>query len=236
MDKTEEVANNYLAHRGFKHIVFEPDGNVPPDFVVDARIAVEVRRLNQNEITESGFQSLEEVAIPLQMRIRKLLVSLGPPILGASWFVHYSINRPLLPWNHLASKLQACLEEFRDGPRDETLISINVDDCFEVTLLRAGDPHSTFFIAGGYRDDNSGGWVLEETQKNLRLCIEEKARKIAPFRHKYREWWLVLVDQIGYGVCDSDRELFREHLRLEHDWDKIVLVNPLNPQSAFELD
>ena len=78
MDKSEEVANSYLVHLGFESIVFEPDGNVPPDFLVDARIAVEVRRLNQNEVTESGFQSLEEVAIPLQMRIGKLLASLGP--------------------------------------------------------------------------------------------------------------------------------------------------------------
>jgi hypothetical protein len=236
MDKSEEVANSYLVHLGFESIVFEPDGNVPPDFLVDARIAIEVRRLNQNELTDSGFQSLEEVAIPLQMRIGKLLASLDPPNLGASWFVHYSINRPLLPWNQLVSKLRGCLEAFRDDPRGEKPTSIHVDDCLEVRLLRAGDPHPTFFVSGGYSDDDSGGWVLAETQKNLRLCIEEKTLKIAPFRHKYREWWLVLIDRIGYGVPDCDRDLFREHLRLEHGWDRIVLVNPLNPRSAFELD
>jgi hypothetical protein len=235
MDESEKIASSYLANLGFESIVFEPDGNVPPDFLADARIAVEVRRLNQNELTQSGFRSLEEVAIPLQMKIGKLLASLGPANQRASWFVHYSLKRPLLPWDQLAFKLQQCLEEFRDDPRDEKPTSITIDDCLEVKLLRAGDPHSTFFVSGGYHDDDSGGWVLAETQRNLRLCIEEKTRKIAPFRHKYREWWLVLIDRIGYGVSDCDRDLFREHLKLEHDWDRIALVNPLDPRSAFEL-
>ena len=77
--------------------------------------------------------------------------------------------------------------------------------------------------------------MLEETQKNLRLCIEEKTRKIAPYRHKYPEWWLVLVDRIGYGVEACDEQLFREHLKFEHSWDKIVLLSPDNPRWAFEL-
>jgi hypothetical protein len=235
MDDSEKLANSYLANLGFESIVFEPDGNVPPDFLADARIAVEVRRLNQNELTQSGFRSLEEVAIPLQMKIGKLLASLGPANGKASWFVHYSFKRPLLSWDQLAFKLQQCLEALRVDPRNEKLTSITVDDCLEVRLIRAGDPQPTFFVSGGYHDDDSGGWVFEETQKNLRLCLEEKTRKITPFRHKYPEWWLVLIDRIGYGVHDRDRDLFRKHLRLEHDWDRIVLLNPLDPTSAFEL-
>lgn len=235
MDETERIANSYLANLGFESIVFEPDGNVPPDFLADARIAVEVRRLNQNESTQSGFRGLEEVAIPLHMKIRKLLVSLGPAKGRASWFVCPSLKRPLLPWDQLVFKLQQCLEEFRDDPRNEKPTSIRIDDCVELTLIRASDPHPTFFVSGGYSDYDSGGWVLAETQRNLRLIIEEKTRKVAPFRQKYREWWLVLIDRIGYGVSDCDRDLFREHLKLEHDWDRIVLVNPLDPQSAFQL-
>jgi len=50
-DPSETQARRYLEHLGCKDIVYEPDGNVPPDFVVDGRIGVEVRRLNQNEHT-----------------------------------------------------------------------------------------------------------------------------------------------------------------------------------------
>jgi hypothetical protein len=235
MDESESIAGRYLASLGFKSIVFEPDGNIPPDFLADATIAVEVRRLNQNEPTQSGFRGLEEIAIPLQMKIKKLLVSLGPAYPRESWFVRHYFKRPLPPWDQLVFKLRQSLEQFRDGPRNEKPTSVKIDDCIEVKLVRASKPHPTFFVSGGYCDDDSGGWVLAETQRNLRLCVEEKTRKVAPFRHKYREWWLVLIDRIGYGVDDCDRDLFREHLRIEHDWDRIVLVNPLAPQSAFEL-
>jgi len=41
MGLSEEVAEKYLVHLGFKSIDYEKDGNVPPDFVVDDGIAVE---------------------------------------------------------------------------------------------------------------------------------------------------------------------------------------------------
>jgi len=37
----------------------------PPDFSIDSRIAVEVRRLNQHFFTENEVQGLEEHQIPL---------------------------------------------------------------------------------------------------------------------------------------------------------------------------
>ena len=56
MDASEIVAYKYLEYRGFKKIVFEPEGkSTPPDFFVDDRIAVEVRRLNQNEASLPGM-------------------------------------------------------------------------------------------------------------------------------------------------------------------------------------
>ena len=48
MDESERIASEYLATLGFNDIQYEPDGNVPPDFVLNKTIAVEVRRLNQN--------------------------------------------------------------------------------------------------------------------------------------------------------------------------------------------
>jgi len=77
--------------------------------------------------------------------------------------------------------------------------------------------------------------VFSETQKNLRICIEEKTRKIARVRSKYQEWWLILIDFIGYGVDECDRKLYREQLGIDHNWDKIILVNPLNSRLGFEL-
>jgi hypothetical protein len=50
MDDSETVANKYFTHLGFKKIDFEPEGeSKPPDFLVNDRIAAEVRRLNQTK-------------------------------------------------------------------------------------------------------------------------------------------------------------------------------------------
>ena len=58
MNREEKVAREYLMHRGHREIVYEPDGNKTPDFLVARRIAVEVRRSNQNEGIGSGVRGL----------------------------------------------------------------------------------------------------------------------------------------------------------------------------------
>ncbi len=235
MDDSEKAAKNYLAYLGYEGIVYEPDGNVPPDFLVNGRIAIEVRRLNQNEGTESGFRGLEEIAIPLEAKIGNLLVSLGPPKSGSSWFVHYTVRRPVPAWDVLRPAIRRHLLAFRDDRSVGRSTNITVADCIQIELTRASRAHATCFVSGGYSDHDSGGWVFEETQKNLRLCIDEKTLKIAHVRHKYPEWWLILVDRIGYGVDDWDRPLFHKHLGIKHSWDKVILLNPLNHRSAFEI-
>jgi hypothetical protein len=48
MNREEKVAKTYLEKLGLGEVLFEPNGNVPPDFLINGRIAVEVRRLNQH--------------------------------------------------------------------------------------------------------------------------------------------------------------------------------------------
>jgi len=235
MDGSEKAAKDHLVYLGFEGIVYEPDGNVPPDFLVNGTIAVEVRRLNQNEDTGSRFRGLEETAIPLQTRIGNLLKSLGPPKSGFSWFVHYSVRRPVPDWDVLRPAIREYLIAFRDDRLAVRSTTFTVAECIQVELIRASNAHTTCFVSGGYTDHDSGGWVFEETRKNLRLCIAEKTQKIAHVRDKYPEWWLILVDRIGYGVDDCDRQLFHKHLGIKHSWDKVILLNPLNHRSAFEV-
>lgn len=53
MDPTEKHVYAHLVHRGYSDIVYEPDGNIAPDFLLNKRVAVEARRLNQNK--SDGF-------------------------------------------------------------------------------------------------------------------------------------------------------------------------------------
>lgn len=81
----------------------------------------------------------------------------------------------------------------------------------------------------------SGGFILSELNRNIRICVAEKTQKIARVRGRYPCWWLLLVDHIAFGSSDSDREHLRQLLRVDHSWDKIIVVNSLEPTQGYEL-
>lgn len=234
MNESEEAVAVFLSHSGYGDLVFEPDGNVPPDFLVGGRIAVEVRRLNQNEETENGYRGLEEVRIPLREAVARLLPTLGPSIAGESWYVVYRFWRPLPSPGELKKGLQAKLATFLADPANGEK-EFTVGQRFRVELLEAGRPYSDFFVLGGFTDRDSGGFVLSEMSRNIRICVQEKTGKVAAVRSRYPEWWLCLDDHIGYGLGEEDRAQLRTLLRLEHNWDKIIVVNPEDPRQGYEV-
>ena len=90
-------------------------------------------------------------------------------------------------------------------------------------------------MLGGCSDRDSGGWVLPEMERNLHICVAEKTRKVSRVRADYPEWWLLLVDHVGHGLSDFDREQFRQQVQMVHDWDKIILVDPLDLTRALQV-
>jgi len=230
MDRSEAQALEFLKTRGFNDPVYEPDGNVPPDFGC-GRVAVEVRRLNQHD--ESG-RGLEVSAIPLVTKFRKLLASLGPPS-QASWFVTFQYRRPVEDWRSLSIKIKAALRGFRDNPIDEP-IRIPISDSFSLSIIRASQPHHSCFVHGGQTDHNSGGWIAAEIIRNLSIVIPEKTRKVEPFHSKYLEWWLILIDHIGYAHLDAhELEAIRQSVVRPAEWAKIFLVDPAAPRHGIEV-
>lgn len=237
MDDSEALVATWLKSLNFSDVQYEPDGNVPPDFLVDGRIAIEVRRLNQNHDDGDGRgpRGLEEVAIPLWKRVRTYLEGLGPaPVNGQSWFVFYRFGRPLPAWKVLRGEFDAVLKPFMlsasPEPFEQTLPS-----GVEIKLFKAGKPKPSFYRAAGHSDEQSGGFLIGEIESNLRHCIVEKTAKVAAYRSRYPEWWLVLPDHIGFGLDDFDQELFRSQVELSHTFDKIVLLDPRDARRSFEI-
>lgn len=112
---------------------------------------------------------------------------------------------------------------------------INIGENFSIQIAAAAKVRPTYFLLGGFTDDESGGWLLEEMEKNLNLCIAEKKKKIAKVRAKYPEWWLIFPDQIAYGLDDFDKQLFRDQVSITHDFDRVVLLDPNNPSRSFDV-
>lgn len=235
MKPEEKVAERYLTSLGFQNVEYEPDRNVPPDFLADGRIAAEVRRLNQNAITATGLQGIEEEAIPLHMGMRTFLASFGAPTSGKSWFVSYRLKRPLPRIKPLREALRPHLERFKQVEGIGVDRQVNIPGV-TLRIFPASNAHSALFVPGGGNDQDAGGFVLDETIRNVALCMEEKAVKIAAYRPKYPEWWLVLVDHIGYGVEECDRETYRQQLTVGSGFDRIVLLDPTGYLAPFEIE
>jgi hypothetical protein len=232
MDRSEAVVQELLANMGFSNVVYEPDGNIPPDFVINGNIAVEVRRLNQNFDDGSRMRGLEEVTAPLWQKMTRLVESAAETD-GNSWFVFFRFSRPVPSWKVLEPEIRDALLEFRASAcrRAGTVYSV---PNFQVEVGEASQPLETFFRMGGMSDRQAGGWVVAEIISNIRHCASEKLVKVEPYRTKYKTWWLALTNYTGFGLDDYDRQQLLQHLPRPDGWDKVLLVNPSDPTTWVE--
>ncbi|MEI9903407.1 MAG: hypothetical protein WDN06_05090 [Asticcacaulis sp.] len=155
MDKIETLAKQYLDTLGFGEAVYEPDGNVPPDFVLDSRIAVEVTRLNQNFESAEAFIGLENDQAALIRLFEKLLPKYGGARDGKGWWVFYSFRRPL-NGPMLKVVIPKVLDALTAFPIQGE-ISRKISPTFELELTAATIHQDSLYSLGGYSDFDSGG-------------------------------------------------------------------------------
>jgi hypothetical protein len=229
-DAAEEVAQRYLSLTCTGSIVHEPDGNVPPDFLVDGRVAVEVRRLNRNEAGSDRPVGLDRSATPFVHRFQTLLASARPSG-HAAWWVGLEFKRPLPQWEVLAPPVRQLLGRFAadSSPRSERW---TVASTVAVEILPRPTPARPFTL-GWVTDADAGGCDIEEAARNMRLCIADKAAKVAKYRSRYPEWWLLLVD-VAFGLDRGvGRRLYDTAIGL--GWSRVIIIDPARPAASFEL-
>lgn len=227
--RDESIVDTYLRSLQIGGVEFEPDGKVPPDFLVDARIAVEARRLNQHYGAAGKLRGLEQDTIPLRQRLENLLAEFKEP--GApTWFVMFSLRRPFALWATLRPKLRYCLGSILEE-RPETIWRIEIDDGFHISIVRSSETEDRNFLVGGYTDMDAGGWVVSEIIRNMSAYVAEKNRKVSPYLSKYAEWWLVFVDYIGQ---ESEAPEVRKYIGRTDPWTKILVLSPTSGR-AYEI-
>ncbi len=91
------------------------------------------------------------------------------------------------------------------------------------------------FIFGGYCDHNAGGAVRSEIMRNVQICVDRKTKQVERYRAQHDTWWLLLIDTIGFGLNERERQLFVESPNVEHNWDKVNLVDPRHHARALEI-
>ena len=231
MDRSEERALAYLESLQLGPVAYEPDGRIPPDFVM-GDIAVEVRRLNQNFETQGSYEGLESAEASLIRFVERLLPTFGPAPDGKGWWVSYDFWRPI-DGKAIKRALPEALAVFQAAPKPDGA-DFRLAKTFELEIRRASIPVAQLFMLGGYSDRDAGGFVASEIIRNLNLCIAEKATKIAPYKDRYREWWLVLPDHIGPDLNPDERESIGEHVDVR-TFSRVILVHPRTPTKALVL-
>jgi hypothetical protein len=119
-------------------------------------------------------------------------------------------------WKILRKEIQQTLDGFRSRPTKEDQVKLAVTSGLDLRLARAGTVFKEMFVPGGYTDRQSGGFLLAEMDRCIQEHIREKTLKVAPYRTRYPEWWLVLVDYIGYGLDAFDQQLFHDQIKIAH--------------------
>lgn len=234
MDCSEALVEKYLKYKRFSNIIYEPDGNIPPDFLVNGEIAIEVRRLNQNLEENGKITGLEETAIPLFQKIGKIFKGNKREYEQKTLFYSIRFTRPILKWSKAKEKVREYIDCAKSG-KIELHKEYKISENLIIKFFPSGKSFDKLFIPGAYFDGDSGGWVVSEMLKNLKICIQEKEMKIAKIKTKYPEWWLVMIDYIGYGLKEDDQMQLKQNFNIKHKWNKIVLLDPLNIERDFEI-
>lgn len=232
MKLSEGLARDYLVARGYRDIAYEPDGNSPPDFVIERQIAVEVTQLDQLE--RSSSRSAYETGRPLIDRVCKVLRGIEGPEEGTRWLT-LRYRRPLPPAEQVRRGTEAFAKQVVGGEAPIGAvhpIGENLELEYRLFTEGSGDP----IRVGTVIDEDLGGFLAGELRRSLDSAIRKKSAKTARYRWRYEEWWLILIDFVSYGLPRSDQ---REQLLmppLMHDWNRVVIVNPLDINQYLELD
>lgn len=230
MDHSEALAKRYLDTLDLGPVVFEPDGNVPPDFALKGNVAVEVRRLNQNHGTSDCYEGLEQLEAPLLRFVENLLPKFGLAPNGRGWWVSFGFHRPL-DRRAIKRELPICLQAFCDA-QPPSGARIQLTRGFRIDIQPASIPVENLLMLGGYSDQDAGGFVAAEIIRNLNICIIEKSAKIRPYRNRYDHWWLLLPDYIGPDLNIAERLSIVEFID-NRMFDRVILIHPRDPMQAL---
>jgi len=225
----EQIVIDCLIHQGYDEIKFEPDGNIPPDILLDNRIAIEVRRLNKNKIEGKEYQGLEQEEFLVHGIMKKVMSECSDKEFNRSAFVGYFFNRPIPSRKEIKKYAIETLEKHKlviDQKREYVL-----NDYFKLEIFPSEIKLDQQYQYGMSSDYDSGGFVVSLIHKNLKLIIPEKEKKVSKYRENYSEWWLAVVDKIGYGLSELDSKQFYDLAKIETSFDRLLLVSAIDPKS-----
>ena len=229
MKREEEVVFNFLKKFYGDTLIFEPEPNNTPDIEINKSIAVEVRRLNQYFFNGDEPEALEKISFSIEKTLQEVLKSMGKWYAGRTYWLDMDYKRPIHFNKHnINREMEAALKKFLCLKIIEFPYHLNVNSEIDFTIYESLPKDGRTFIYMGCIDEDAGGAVIPMYVHNLKLCIEEKSKKIARKFELYEEWWLYLVDYLGEGLKGLDSKeisMLKEWVGDTGNFNKIVILS-----------
>lgn len=223
MKPEEKIAKQYLEQQGLGSPVFEPDGNIPPDFALLAQQkAIEVRRLNR-VLSVDGTLTEENIYIPFWNNLKKVLSTFDSQYKGKSFLliIDYKTPLPLPKFN--GKKISQKLKMFLDLHDSELPDILTLNDGLSLRILELeAIKGRTFILASwGYEIRNVTNLYIENVQRS----IVKKSNKIKPYKHKYSEWQLLLIDSMRWDLGIEETEKIKASITDLGLFNSLVVID-----------
>jgi len=229
MKAEEKIAFEFLFKYTGSKPVYEPDGNVPPDFKINSEIKVEVRRLNQNVFYDdfSDTEGLANVEINLPKALNEVLTGFDKSFNGESFRIAIRFWRSIdIDYKSfkelLKSKLTHFLKEMPNLP-----YSFEINQIAKIRVLPGTPKQKQIFKLFFTADQDGGGWVIPILKDNISYCITEKSKKIKPFKKAGEKWWLILINHIAFWGEEDIEDIHAQNIRTK-EFDKVLVVERLD--------
>ena len=226
MNPDEELSFKFLKTHFSENVVFEPDGKIPPDFVIDSIVAIEARRLNKQFFDKTNTEGLEQLSIPIRDIFSDVLKSFDSQYSGNSYWVSINFSRPLLTTLRKAKRdMKVALKAFLGADVFNFPYKLRVNDNIVLTINASEPIKGRIFRQAGGLDKNRGGHLVQMYIENINFCIKEKSTKITNYLSKYCPWWLLLVDHMGWGLDKKETEDVFSSIKYLGIFEKVLIIS-----------
>jgi hypothetical protein len=201
MNRDEEIVFTYLKKHYGDNVIFEPNTNCTPDFVINNIFAIEVRRLNQHYFHNNKSEGLEDIFFPIRESFDEVLMTFDKYYKGKTFYVGLSYRRPIQPdYKRIKKEMRLALSNFLELGDGKYPSEIRVNDQIEFDMMETEATMNRVFKPAGYGDQDAGGELITVYIENIRKCISDKSIQIHSHISEYDEWWLYLVDNLGWRL------------------------------------
>jgi hypothetical protein len=223
--KTEErITYDFLSTLGYKNIIYEPLGrSKPPDFSIEGKIGIEVRRLNKYIKINGEYEPIEKFEFEFVPKFRNAIKELENQNLPFSIGINLNYKRPFEVTKQL-------LKDLKNSIIDSTIsenygINIFFNEKITYMLFKGNGRSDQTYKLIGIMDRDRGGVVQDSRSNALQICIDEKSSKLKSLEDKFNELWLVLVDNIFSRVDYTTKQDLQRIPEIRSIFKRIIMIS-----------